>query len=83
MRQWIARCQRRQRQRRAHGLLQPPRIAKCPNQPMVCFNMAGIRRNRSAKCLSSLSRRPRGEQIDPALAELFGSGNVGLSHGFL
>ena len=49
---------------------------------MVSFNMSRINRNRRPKGLRRFSGRPGGEQIDPALAELFGIGRIGCGHGF-
>jgi hypothetical protein len=88
MRQRVSRGQRRQRQRRANGLLQPPGIAQGPDQPVVRFNDCGagifwLFRNRCAKSLRGIARTAGSEQIDSALAKRLGIRTIGLSHGFL
>ena len=98
MRQRVCGREGGQRQGRADGLLQPPGVAEGANQPVMRFNICGAWRrgagsrgarlcgfdcNGGAKSLGSLSRRPGCEQVKPALAVLFGCGNVGCGHGYL
>lgn len=83
MRQRIGRRQRGQGKRRSNRLFQPSGIAKGANQAVVSLNMPFVHRNRHAKSLSRLSRRPGGEQLNPALAKLIGSQGVGWVHGYL
>jgi len=93
MRQRVCGREGGERKGRADGLLQPPCVAEGANQPVVRFNICGAGSRGTGQCgfdgnggkksLGSLSRRTGCEQVEPALAVLFGCGNVGCGHGYL
>ena len=93
MRQRVCGGESGQRQGRTDGLFQTPCVAEGANQPVVRLNIcgawsrgAGLRGfdgNGGTKSLGRLSWRTGCEQVEPALAVLFGSGNLGCGHGYL
>jgi len=75
--------ERRQREGRAYGLLEPTCVAQGSNEAVVGFDVPGIDGDRGAKGVGRLCWRPGCEQVDCALAVLFGGEGGGVGHGFL